>query len=66
MDQETLFSNIENHGIPSFWSNTAQMQEAYSLEVKGWMKYVHWKESTIPKQNHLFLPFKGYTDFELK
>lgn len=44
----TLVSDIKHNGIPSFWVNTAEMQDAYSLEVKGWTKKVHWKESTIP------------------
>ena len=47
MDQSTLFSEIEKHGIPVFWNKTDQMQEAYSLKTKGWTKQVVWKESTV-------------------
>ena len=43
----SLAVEIKKNGIPSFWVNTADMQEAYSLEVKGWTKKVHWKESTV-------------------
>ena len=44
----TLIREIQKNGIPSFWLNTVKMQEAYSLETKGWTKKVEWKQSKIP------------------
>ena len=45
MNESSLFTDIRKHGIPSFWDNTVEMQAAYTLEVKGWKKEVHWKVS---------------------
>ena len=47
--QKDLMSEIKKNGIPEFWANnTPKMQASYTLEMKGWVKKVHWKESTIP------------------
>ena len=37
----SLVSDIEHNGIRSFWVNIAEMQDAYSFEVKGWTKKLH-------------------------
>ena len=44
----SLIKDIQKNGIPDFWKDTAKMQEAYSLETKGWTKKVEWKQSNIP------------------
>ena len=42
-----LIKEIQKNGIPEFWMDSRIMQEAYSLEMKGWTKKVEWKESRI-------------------
>ena len=48
MSSSMLIQEIRKNGIPDFWLDTKKMQEAYSLEIKGWTKKVEWKQSTIP------------------
>ena len=48
MSSSMLIQEIRKNGIPAFWLDTKKMQEAYSLEIKGWTKKVEWKRSTIP------------------
>jgi len=42
-----LKSNFPKEGIPEFWMDRYKMQNAYSLEAKGWKVQVKWEVSPI-------------------
>jgi len=42
-----ITNNFLTEGIPDFWADGIQMQNAYSLEAKGWKVQIAWRESTI-------------------
>jgi len=44
---QDVSDNFLTEGIPAFWSDRQQMQNAYSLEAKGWKVQVNWGESSI-------------------
>ena len=43
-----VVADIKREGIPPFWIDPLEMQNAYTLEAKGWTKKVYWKPSTVP------------------
>lgn len=44
---QDVSDNFLKEGIPAFWLDRIQMQNAYSLEAKGWKVKVNWGESSI-------------------
>jgi len=40
-------NNFQKEGIPDFWIDRIQMQNAYSLKEKGWKVQVKWQDSSI-------------------
>ena len=46
-EPRSLATLVKKNGIPSFWSNTGDMQAAYTMQVKGWTRSVTWRDSTV-------------------
>ena len=44
---QEVCDNFRKEGVPAFWIDRFKMQNAYSLEAKGWKVQVNWKESSI-------------------
>jgi len=44
---QDVIDNFVKEGIPDFWVNRFEMQNAYTLKEKGWKVQVRWGQSPI-------------------